>query len=396
MRAPLSRPLQASAMTRTALLFSRTNRTEFDDDHSGIPDREAPQRFVSRQGLDSSPSIVSRGSAAAFAGMTSVLFATGSKPVPAGFGCLENVQRASRLIPRSRLLSGTVGFDGRLMKNFSISAAILFTATLGVCAASAQAQGDKPTIVRLDPALDALVSPDAKLQLVKSGFGFTEGIIWVEQGRYLLLSDIPANVIYKLTPKGEVYIYMHRSGYTQPDIWRVGFEQTNGKDPGDPLFEKFYMIGSNGLALDRQGRLIIATWAGRSIDRIEKDGKRTILADRFDGKQFNGPNDVIVKRNGTIYFTDTYGGLRLREKDPRKGLDFQGVYMIKGGSVRRIIDDIPNPNGLALSPEGRHLGTILTPELVANVEFGDPDHKTLYIAARTSVYKIRVNTAGIP
>src|SRR5438552_4985577 len=89
-------------------------------------------------------------------------------------GRLEIVQRASRLIPRSRLLSGMVGFDGCLMKNFSISAAILFTATLGVCAASAQAQGDKPTIVRLDPALDALVSPDAKLQLVKGGFGFTE------------------------------------------------------------------------------------------------------------------------------------------------------------------------------------------------------------------------------
>ena len=350
------------------------------------------------------------------------------------------------------------------MKNSSISAAVLFAATLGACGASAQAQGDRPAVVRLAPALDALVSPDARLQLVKGGFGFTEGIIWVEQGRYLLLSDIPANVIYKLTPGGEASIYMHRSGYTQPDIWRVGFEQTNGKNPSDPLFEKFYMIGSNGLALDRQGRLVIATWAGRSIDRIEKNGKRTVLADRFEGKQFNGPNDVIVKKNGTIYFTDTYGGLRLREKDPRKGLDFQGVYMIKGGSVSRIIDDIPNPNGLALSPdektlyangsrdkyvrryrvlpddtvadsqmfidisgdptpgitdglkvdvkgnvwesaaggvwiispEGRHLGTILTPELVANVEFGDPDHKTLYIAARTSVYKIRVNIAGIP
>src|SRR5438445_4338687 len=89
------------------------------------------------------------------------------------------------------------------------------------------------------------------------------------------------------------------------------------------------MIGSNGLALDRKGRLIIATCAGRSIDRIEKNGKRIVLADRFEGKQFNGTNDVIVKKNGTIYFTDTYGGLRLRDKDPRKGLDFQGVYMIR-------------------------------------------------------------------
>ncbi len=190
---------------------------------------------------------------------------------------------------------------------------------------------------------------------MKGGFGFTEGIIWVEQGRYLLLSDIPANVIYKLTPQGKASIYLHRSGYTLPDIWRVGFEQTNGKNPSDPLFEKFYMIGSNGLALDRQGRLIIATWAGRSIDRIEKNGKRAVLADRFEGKQFNGTNDVIVKKNGTIYFTDTYGGLRLRDKDARKGLDFQGVYMIKGGKVTRIIDDIANPNGLALSPDEKIL-----------------------------------------
>src|SRR5207249_11128745 len=207
------------------------------------------------------------------------------------------------------------------MKNLSISAAILFAATLGACGASAQAQGDRPAVVRLAPALDALVSPDARLQLVKGGFGFTEGLIWVEQGRYLLLSDIPANVIYKLTPGGKASIYMHRSGYTQPDIWRVGFEQTNGKNPSDPLFEKFYMIGSNGLTLDPQGRLVIATCGGRSIDRIEQNGNYTALADRFAGQQLNGANDVDVKKNGTIYFTDTYGGLRLREKDPRKGLD---------------------------------------------------------------------------
>jgi gluconolactonase len=352
------------------------------------------------------------------------------------------------------------------MKKPLMFAAMLFTVSLAADVVFAQAPEAKPTVVRLDPALDELVSVDAKLELVKSGFGFTEGLVWVEKGpaSYLLLSDMPANVIYKLTPKGDASIYMHRSGYTKPDIWRVGFEQTNGKDPKDPAFEKFYMIGSNGLALDRQGRLIIATWAGRSIDRIEKDGKRTVLADHYQGQKFNGPNDVIVKKNGTIYFTDTYGGLRLRGNDPGKGLQFQGVYMIKDGKVSLIIKDIPNPNGLALSPdekylyangsgdkyikryrvlpddtviggqmfidisvdktpgitdgvkvdvkgnlyetaaggvwiispEGKHLGTIRTPELGANVEFGGTDRKTLYIAARTSVYRIRLNTAGIP
>jgi len=352
------------------------------------------------------------------------------------------------------------------MRKPIISAAILFAVLLAAGAVFAQAPEARPDVVRLDPALDELVSADAKLELVRTGFGFTEGLVWVEKGRasYLLLSDMPANVIYKLTPAGEASIYMYRSGYTKPDIWRVGFEQTNGKDPKDPAFEKFYMIGSNGLALDRQGRLIIATWAGRSIDRIEKNGKRTVLADNYQGQKFNGPNDVIVKQNGTIYFTDTYGGLRMRGNDPHKGLQFQGVYMIRDGKVTLIINDIPNPNGLALSPdekylyangsgdkfvkryrvlpddtvtggqmfidisgdktpgitdgvkvdikgnlyetaaggvwiispEGKHLGTIRTPELGANVEFGGTDRKTLYIAARNSVYRIRLNTPGIP
>jgi gluconolactonase len=335
-----------------------------------------------------------------------------------------------------------------------------------VFAASAHAQtADKP-VVRLDPALDALVSPDAKLELVKGGFGFTEGALWVPQGKsgYLLLSDIPANVIYKLTPDGKQSLYLDHSGYTGQDIWRVGFIQTNGKDRGDPKFEEFPMIGSNGLALDRQGRLIIATWGGRSIDRIEKDGRRVTLADRWEGKRFGGTNDVVVKRDGAIYFTDTYGGLRLREKDARKELDFNAVYMWKDGKLSLLIKDIPNTNGLAfspdekilyvngsrdkyvkrydvkpdgtlangqifidmsnekeggitdglrvdakgnlyetgpggvwiISPEGKHLGTIRTPELAANVEFGDADRKTLYIAARTSIYKIRVNTPGAP
>ena len=331
--------------------------------------------------------------------------------------------------------------------------------------ANAQTATDKP-VVKLDPALDALVSPDAKLERLATGFGFTEGNIWVPQGKsgYLLFSDIPANVIYKMTPDGKSSIYMEKSGYTKPDIWRVGFIQTNGKDRNDPAFEEFPMIGSNGLALDRQRRLIIATWAGRSIDRIEPNGERTVLADSYEGKRFGGSNDGVVKKDGAIYFTDTFGGLRLREKDPKKELDFNGVYMWRDGKLTLLIKDIPNTNGLAfspdekilyvngsrdkyvkrydvkpdgtlangtmfidiskdptpgitdglkvdvqgnvwetaaggvwvISPEGKHLGTIRTPELAANVEFGDPDHKTLYIAARTSIYKIRVNVAGIP
>jgi gluconolactonase len=228
---------------------------------------------------------------------------------------------------------------------------------LGLLAsANAQTPSDKP-VVALDPALDALVAADAKLERLATGFGFTEGIIWVPQGRsgYLLFSDIPANVIYRMAPNGTTSIHLEKSGYGKPDIWRVGFIQTNGKDRSDPAFEEFPMIGSNGLALDREGRLIIAAWAGRSIDRIEKNGRRTVLADGYEGKRFGGPNDVVVKRDGAIYFTDTYGGLRLREKDPRKELDFNGVYMWREGKLTLLIKDIPNTNGLAFSPDEKIL-----------------------------------------
>jgi len=345
------------------------------------------------------------------------------------------------------------------MKTFLATALFLAGLACVPLHAQAPAPADKP-IVRLDPALDALISPDAKLELVKGDFGFTEGIVWVDQGDsgYMLLSDMYANVIYKLTPDGKVSLYLDHSGYTGYDIWRVGMPQ-----PDPNRKDVFFMIGSNGLALDRQGRLLIATWTGRSIDRIEKDGKRTILADRYGGKRFGGTNDLVVKKDGAVYFTDGFGGLRGREKDPGRELDFAGIFMWKDGKVTLAIKDIATPNGLAfspdekvlyangsqnkyvrrydvqpddtltnsqmfidmssdtaggitdgmkvdtkgnvwesgprgiwiMSPEGKHLGTILTPEFVANLCFGDRDNKTLYVAARTGVYKIRVNIPGI-
>jgi gluconolactonase len=351
-----------------------------------------------------------------------------------------------------------------LVKKLGLSFAILLAAAWVPGVALADKPFDKP-VQRVEPAFDALVSPDAKMELIKDGYGFTEGVVWSEKGRYLLVTDMPANIIYKLSTDGKQQsVYLDHSGYTKPDIWRVGFMQTNGRLKDDPKFEEFAMIGSNGMAFDRQGRLVIATWSGRSIDRIEPNGKRTVLTGSVDGKQFNGTNDLIVKKNGTIYFTDGYGGLRGRENDPKKGIDYSALFMWKNGKTSRLTTDLPNTNGLALSPdekilyangsrdktvraydvqaddtltnsrmffdlskdarpgitdgmkvdtkgnvwesgptgvwvispEGKHLGTILVPELVANVEFGDPDHKTLYIAARSSVYKIRVNVAGIP
>jgi gluconolactonase len=317
-------------------------------------------------------------------------------------------------------------------------------------------------VVRLDPAFDTLISSDAEIQKIKGGFGFTEGITWVQKGHsgYVLFSDMWTNQIYKVTPDGQVSLYLDHSGYTGFDIFRVGMPSPD-PDPGE---DKWYEFGSNGLALDRQGRLLIATWSGRSIDRIEKNGKRTTLADRYDGKRFGGTNDLIVKKDGAIYFTDGTGGMRGGAKDPTKELDQRGVFMLKDGKVSLVVNDMPATNGLAfspdekylyvnasqmnyvrryevqpddtltggqmffdmrddkargitdgmkvdtmgnvwetgpgpaiwvISPESKHLGTIRLPEVSANLSFGDNDSKSVYIAGRTTIYKIRVKTPGI-
>jgi gluconolactonase len=211
---------------------------------------------------------------------------------------------------------------------------------------------DKP-VLRLDPAFDKLISPDAQLQKVKGGFGFTEGITWVPRGNsgYVLFSDMWTNQIYKLIPDGQLSLYLDHSGYTGFDIFRVGMPSPEQA----PTDDKWYQIGSNGLALDRQGRLVIATWTGRSIDRIEKNGKRTVLADRYDGKRFSGTNDLIVRKDGAIYFTDGAGGLRGGDKDATKELDQRGVFMIKDGKVSLVVSDMPTTNGLAFSPDEKYL-----------------------------------------
>jgi hypothetical protein len=117
---------------------------------------------------------------------------------------------------------------------------------LGLGVADGVAQERKSIVVKKDPALDALISPDAQLEKIAGGFGFTEGALWVPvgEGGYLLFTDIPGNVIYKRTPDGNVSVHMEKCGYRGVDIWRVGFMQTNGKKPGEPGFEEFPMIAA--------------------------------------------------------------------------------------------------------------------------------------------------------
>jgi gluconolactonase len=240
---------------------------------------------------------------------------------------------------------------------WSIQAVTLMTCIAAACVqAQDRHQAVERIVERVDGALDRLVAPDAIAENVADGFGFTEGPVWENSTASLLFSDVPGNVVYRYTPATrKTVVYMYRAGFQGADPWRWGGMSDNGRDDDDPRFERFPMLGPDGLALDASGRLILCTFAGRSIDRIEKDGRRTVLADTYEGKRFNGTNDVVVRRDGSIYFTDTFGGLRDRGKDRRKELPFNGVYRWSEGKLTLLISDMANTNGLAFSPDEKYL-----------------------------------------
>lgn len=268
----------------------------------------------------------------------------------------------------------------------------------------------------------------AEPERIATGFQFTEGPVWHPDG-YLLFSDIPANRIYRWTPGGKLEVFREPSG------------------------------NSNGLTFDRRGRLIVCEHGNRRVSRTEPDGTVIPLATHYRGKRLNSPNDVVVKSDGSIYFTDPPYGVQPEQRE----LDFQGVYRLApDGTLTLLVDDFDRPNGLAFSPDekilylddtarrhvrafevrpdgtlangrvwaelhsesrggpdgmtvdlkgnlyvtgpggtwvfdptGRHLGTIVTPEQPANCAFGGPDQRTLFITARTSVYRVRIKVPGL-
>lgn len=334
---------------------------------------------------------------------------------------------------------------------FALTAALLVVATL-----SAQ---DKGQIIRLDPALDALISPSAQIEKVADGFGFLEGPVWVHFSGpgFLIFSDIPANVIDKWNPQdGKVSVFLEKSGFAGADPGDAGFQLNNGH-------AVVTLYGSNGITLDKQGRVTYCQHGDRGVMRLEKDGKRTIIADRYEGKRLNSPNDLVYKSDGSLYFTDPPYGLRKLADDPKKELPFSGVYRWANGKLALVNKDFGAPNGLAfspdekylyvndsasktywrfdvqpdgsltnkkllidmssskeagvpdgmkidrngniygagpggvwvLTPEGKHLGTIRPPENPANLAWGDADAKTLYFTAVTGLYRLKVNVAGI-
>jgi gluconolactonase len=237
-------------------------------------------------------------------------------------------------------------------------AALALAATGTLSIANAQAPPadppDRPSgIVKVDPSLDAIVSPNARLELLGAGFGLTEGPVWVPEGNsgYLLFSDLISNVIYKRTPTGDVSVFLDKAGYSGTDINNAGTQTKRGR-------MAVLLIGPNGETLDPQGRLVFCASPDGTVMRLEKDGKRTVLADKYAGKRFNGPNDLVIRSDGALYFTDSDFGLRGSSRSPQKELSFNGVYLVKDGKATLLVDDKTLggfPNGIALSPDEKYL-----------------------------------------
>lgn len=200
-----------------------------------------------------------------------------------------------------------------------------------------RASGSLGEVQRFQESVNELLPADAAIEKLAEGFDWSEGPVWMPGG-YLLFSDVPMNTVFKWTEKKGVTLYIQPSGYSG--------EAPRGGEPG-----------SNGLTRDKDGRLILAQHGNRRVTRLEKNGVGTILAEFYQMRRFNSPNDVVVKSNGDIYFTDPPYGLPGNVNDPNKEIPFQGVYRvsIKDGSVTLLSREMSRPNGLAFSPDEKTL-----------------------------------------
>lgn len=193
-------------------------------------------------------------------------------------------------------------------------------------------------IERLDPRLDTLIPPGAVLEKVADGLDWSEGPVWNAKDGSLLFSDVPRNTVLRWTEAAGVTSFLRASGYT-------GAMPFTGREPG-----------SNGLALDREGRLVMCQHGDRRIVRREPDGRVTVLADRHDGRRLNSPNDLVFRSNGDLYFTDPPFGLPRAFDDAAKELPYQGVYRLTpDGELSALITDLRAPNGIGFSPDERTL-----------------------------------------
>jgi gluconolactonase len=191
------------------------------------------------------------------------------------------------------------------------------------------------TVERLDPALDEVLSPEATMEKVAEGFAWAEGPVWLPRKGMVVFSDIPRNTAYQWRESVGAKVFLHPSGNT-------------GLMPSE-LGE-----GSNGLALDRQGRLLLCQHSDRRIALLNEDGHSfSTVVDRFEGRRFNSPNDLCVDRHGNLYFTDPPYGLG---KNTKPELEFNGVFRrATDGTLTLISREQERPNGLALSPDEKIL-----------------------------------------
>ncbi len=199
----------------------------------------------------------------------------------------------------------------------------------------------KFSIEIIDESKDIL-DPNATIKVLASGFTWTEGPLWIEDGNYLLFSDIPNNKVYKLDHKNDTTTYLSPSGYTG--------ENFKGEEPG-----------SNGLLLNPEGELILLQHGDRKISKMNASLNNPTedyitLVDTYKDKKFNSPNDAVYDSIGNLYFTDPPYGLPKRLDDPDKELNFQGVYcLLSSGELILLDDQLKFPNGIGISPDGKHL-----------------------------------------
>ena len=228
------------------------------------------------------------------------------------------------------------------MRNLRFFLGVL-TIVLSIAASSGRLYGEQDSlhiidVVRLDSRFDKLVPSNLKIEKIAGGHKWVEGPVWNRKEAYLLFSDIPNNSIYKWQEHRGESLFLKPSGYT-------GKAPFGGTEPG-----------SNGLAFDPAGRLVLAEHGDRRIARLERSGRKTTLVDRYEGKRINSPNDLVFKSNGDLYFTDPPFGLPKSFDDPHKELPFQGVYKFsKDGKLTLLTKNIKAPNGIAFSPDEKKL-----------------------------------------
>jgi len=230
-----------------------------------------------------------------------------------------------------------------MREGFRIAASVALISTLVLVAGPWASGAEKKTyptigtIERLDPRFDKLVPRDAVLEKLAEGFKWSEGPVWVREGGYLLFSDIPNNAVMKWQEGEGTGVFLRPSGYT-------GTAPRGGEQ------------GCNGLTLDAAGRLVLCQHGDRRIARWEKDNHFSALADRYEGKRLNSPNDLVLKSNGDLYFTDPPYGLAKGWDDPARELDFCGVYRVSAdGKVTLLTKEMTRPNGIAFSPDEKTL-----------------------------------------